>query len=248
MVSLNHDDYAARRPQMYDTKSREQKAIRIIKLFLDYYGKDALKDLTLLDVGSSTGLIDMQLASFFKSVTGVDVDENALEFAKKNNTHSNLQFMKASADKLPFNEGSFNVVVCTHVYEHVPNSRRLFNEIYRVLKTDGVCYLAAFNRLSLWEPHYNLPFLSWLPKQLANWYVRVAGRGRGYLENPLTYWGLKERVSRFRVVEYTQKILRAPMKFGYGDIIRPPLAFLAFFLSPLSKYFAPVFFWLLIKK
>ena len=39
--------------------------------------------------------------------------------------------------KLSFKENSFDIVICTHVYEHVPNSKKLFDEIYRVLKPGG---------------------------------------------------------------------------------------------------------------
>jgi 2-polyprenyl-3-methyl-5-hydroxy-6-metoxy-1,4-benzoquinol methylase len=239
-------NYAARKPQMYNKTSRERKSYRIIKILEDYFGKSKLKNLTLLDIGSSTGIMDSILARKLKKVIGIDIDKKAVDFAKKLE-RENLKFMVEDAMNLSFKDNSFDVVVCTQVYEHVPSAKRLFLEIYRVLKPGGVCYLAAINKLWPWEPHYNLPLLSWFPKKFANFYVRLSGRAKEYYENPKTYWGLKRLTKKFKVVEYTQKILRNPKKFDYHDLIPKGLYPISYVLSPLAKYFAPTFFWLLIK-
>lgn len=240
-------DYAAGRLQMYDRRSREQKARRMVKTLEDIYGPKKIINLTVLDIGSSTGIIDNFLAKKFKKVIGLDIDTKAVKFAKENFKRKNLEFRIGDAMKIDFKDNTFDIVICAHIYEHVPDSTRLFSEIYRVLRPRGVCYLAAINRLWPWEVHYNLPFLSWLPKSLANLYVRMTGRARKYYENPRTYWGLKELAKKFRRTEYTQKILRNPDRFGYADVIKPPLKHIAWVLSPLSKYFSPTFFWLLMK-
>ncbi len=52
----------------------------------------------------------------------------------------------------------FDVVTCTHIYEHVPDAQRMMDEIYRVLGTGRrLCYFAAENRIRLWDGHYDLP-------------------------------------------------------------------------------------------
>ena len=149
---------------------------------------------------------------------------------------------------LSFDNNSFDVVVCTHVYEHVPDSKKLFDEIYRVLKPGGICYLAAINRLWPWEPHYNLPFLSWFAKPLANFYVKLFGKADIYFETPRTYWGLKKLTVKFARFEYTQKILRNPKKFGYENLAKMPTRHLAWVLSPFARYLPPTFFWILKKE
>lgn len=238
--------YAAGRPQMYDRVSREQKARRIIKTLGDFFGKD-LKNLTLLDLGSSTGIIDNVLANKFKKVVGTDIDREAISFAKKNFQKKNLEFKVEDAMKLSFPDNNFDVVVCTHVYEHVPDQKQLFSEIYRVLKPGGVCYLAAQNKLWPWEPHYNLPFLSWLPNLVANFYLQITGKAKEYYETPVTYWKLKQLTKQFGVYEYTQRIIRNPTKFDYNTLAHPLLKIIIWPLSPVAKYFSPTFFWLLEK-
>src|SRR3546814_18814077 len=70
-----------------------------------------------------------------------------------------------------------------HVIEHVGNAdaqRHHLDEIRRVLAPDGVVYFAEPNRWRLVEPHFRLPFLSWLPHTASDRYVRVMGRGSHY--------------------------------------------------------------------
>lgn len=234
---------------MYDEKSRHQKGIRIVKLLEDYLGKEKLKTLNLLDLGSSTGIIDNILAKKFKSVVGIDTDQEAVHYAQKTFKKSNLRFIVDDATNTKIKNNSFDVVVCTHIYEHVTNSRKLFNEIYRVLKPTGVCYLAAINGLWPLEPHHKLLFLSWLPKRIANYYVRIMGKSDKYRMNPLTIHGLKSITHKFNVVDYTPKILRNPGIFGFEDDIQTSLQkLITSCVAPFSNYLAPTFFWVLRKE
>jgi SAM-dependent methyltransferase len=112
-------------------------------------------------------------------------------------------------------------VVCNHVYEHVPDSYLLMDEIYRVLKTGGFCYFAAGNKYSLIEGHYHLPFLSWLPRSLSNLYLVMTKKGTAYYEKHLSYFQLKRLVESFLITDYTIRILKEPEKFGAEDMIGP---------------------------
>ncbi len=242
-------NYAADRPSLYDKKTREGRAFRMIKTLADFYGVIKLKDLKVLDIGSSTGIIDNVLSYKFKQVTGTDIDEQAIKFASKNFNHKNLRFKVEDAMNLSFPANSFDVVICAQVYEHVPDPKKLFSEIYRVLKPDGVCYLAALNKLWPIEPHYNLPFLAWLPKKIANLYIQITGKASSYYETPKSYWQLRNLTRKFTLIDYTPKILRNPNKFGYNDTLPNNLMArsITWIFSPLSRILAPTFFWILIK-
>lgn len=242
-------EYASGRPSMYDYASREKRAHRMIKTLGEYFGEDKLSSLTLLDIGSSTGIIDNILSAKFKKVVGSDIDNGAVNYAKKTFKNKNLEFQMGDAMNMQFKDNSFDVVICAQVYEHVPDQKKLFSEIYRVLKPGGVCYLAALNKLRIWEPHYNLPFLSWLPKNFANLYLRSTGRGNIYFETLRTYWELQTMNKKFEILDLTREIIRNPGKYGYEDAIPSnPLLFMPLqAISSFYKFFAPTFFWLLIK-
>lgn len=243
---LNYADF---RKQMYDKKSRELKARRMILALSDYFGKNNLKKLSVLDVGSSTGIIDNILAPSFKKVTGIDIDTKAIDYSKKNFKRKNLFFEQGDAMKLKYKNNSFDIIICTHVYEHVPNAQKLFKQIYRVLKPKGICYLAAINKYWLIEPHYDLPFLSYLPKSLANHYLKLSGKANKYYETPLSYLTLKSLLSNFLIHDYTEKIFANPKKYGYDNQILKNSYFqkISFILSPILKFISPTFFWLLEK-
>lgn len=243
-------NYAAGRPQMYDKLSREKRAYRIIRFFEDLLGKSGLKDLVVYDLGCSTGIIDNVLSKKFKKVVGGDIDEEAVAFAKKTFINKNLEFRIENATNLSFPDNTFDIVICTHIYEHVPDPKKLFQEIKRILKPGGFCYLAAINKFWLVEPHYNLPFLSYLPKKLANFYMRVTKKGSIYFETPQSYWGLENLTKDFKKIDYTDKILKDPIKYDYENIysLSPIFIWIIKEFAPILKYFVPTFFWILEKE
>lgn len=205
-------NFSAGNEAAYDVEAREKKAKTIIAVLSEVVDGD-LSDRTLLDVGASTGIIDNYLSSCLASVTGIDIDKVAISYARKIYKKENLNFRVGDAMKLEFPEESFDVVICAHVYEHVPNASIMFDEIYRVLKPGGVCYFSAGNRLMVNEPHYNLKFLSIMPRSFAHLYLRLLRRGDYYYEKHLTYWGLRKLTSSFALEDYTAKLVKEPNKY-----------------------------------
>ena len=234
--------------QMYDSVGREKKANTMIAVLKDYLRVD-LKSLSLLDVGCSTGFISAYLADYFGQVFGIDIDEQAIDFARNNFKQDNLEFNKSDSQQIKFSENTFEVVICAHVYEHVPNAQKLMAEIYRVLKTGGICYFAAGNRFRIMEPHYNIPFLSAIPRPLAHAYIRMAGRSKFYYEKHLSFWGLKKLIRNFDLIDYTRLIIEKPDRFGVSYMIRPNSnkAKLAKFIIKYAYWLFPTYIWLLRK-
>lgn len=242
-------DYSLYRQKTHDKNRGLQKARRAIKFISYYFKNKKLSSLKLLDVGCSTGIIDYELSKKFKKVVGIDIDKPGILLANSNYKRKNLEFKLGDAMNLKFKDSSFHVVVCMHIYEHVPDDAKLFREIYRVLKPGGICYFAAVNKLWPLEPHHNLLFLSWLPKSVAHQYFRICKKGNFYYETLKTYWGLKRLTKIFLCHDYTSRILRTPKIFGFDDILpqgslKAKIMQLA---SPLAKYFSPTFFWVLEK-
>jgi SAM-dependent methyltransferase len=174
-----------------------------------------------LDLGCSGGFFCEGLAPYFDSVIGVDIDEEAIDFARQHAIQKNIHYLLISDDKIPAENDSLDLIVCNHVYEHVPDAEKLFMEIERTLRVGGICYLGAASRLTVIEPHFKLPFLSWLPKPLANRYMRWFGKGDYYYEKLRTYWGIKRLIQRFDVQDFTLDIIKKPMKYCATDMISP---------------------------
>ncbi len=233
---------------MYDLEGRERKARTIEAVLKDHFGP-RFQNMDLLDVGSSTGAIPNFLAGSFRTVAGIDIDTRAVGHAAKNYRQANLEFFVADSMNLPFSPQSFDVVICAQVYEHVPDAWRMMAEIERVLKPGGVCFFSAGNRLQIVEPHYRLPFLSWLPGTLANRYVRFAGKAPFYYEKHLSCRGLKHLVKQFRRIDYTSRIIENPSKYELSYLL-PEGSIKARMARLISRHFyflCPGYIWLLEK-
>jgi ubiquinone/menaquinone biosynthesis C-methylase UbiE len=178
------DDAAASRlpHAVLDLPSRRLKGLKIERL-LDLANRP--QPLRMLEVGTGSGGI----AHYFGThpqlrceVDAVDVHDNRL-------VTESYRFQQVHDTKLPFADESFDVVLSNHVIEHVGNRDEQLahlRELHRVLRRDGVGYLAVPNRWMLVEPHYRLPFLSWLPQAVADVYVRLASKGKYFDCQPLT--------------------------------------------------------------
>lgn len=246
---LDYTENPVARRNMYDEAGRRERASKIIAVLKDHYS--SLDGLNLLDMSCSAGYMTNQFGDFVKKAVGIDIDEGAVAFATENNGGGNIEFLVRDALNTRFEDSSFDVVVCNQMYEHVPDSGKLFKEIYRILKPGGVCYFGATNRLNPIETHYGkLPFLSYLPKPLAHLYLRLLKRGRYYYETFHTYWGLKRITADFERLDYTIAVTENPQKFSAVNVIRPGSAGqrLALFILKRAYWLSPGYIWLLRKK
>jgi 2-polyprenyl-3-methyl-5-hydroxy-6-metoxy-1,4-benzoquinol methylase len=208
---------------MLDTASRVQKAAKMIAVVEHFLGRDDLADRRVLDVGCSGGIVASEFAARGARVFGVDIDVPGVSKAAAN-YGDRVDFVLADSEQLPFADGSFDIITCNHVYEHVVDPFRLFAEMRRVLRGDGLLYLGLANRLGLIEPHYRLPMLSWLPPAAADRYVRATGRATHYHERLTTRGGLRELCRGLTVWDYTFTVLAEPSRFAAADVVRGPLA------------------------
>ena len=100
------------------------------QLFSNWIGKNK----KVLDLGGRDGTLTKHFIEK-NHVTLADIDENALEYAKK--TYK-VETMKVDLNQsLPFKDNSFDVVVMAEVLEHLPYPNITLGEIKRVLKTNG---------------------------------------------------------------------------------------------------------------
>jgi SAM-dependent methyltransferase len=147
----------------------------------------ALADCRMLDIGSGYGAICVPASRFVRSVVAVDNDPRLLETARswaQREGRTNMTFRNVSV--LDLASDSFDIVICSDVIEHVEDQEGVAAAIARSLAPGGVFYLTTNNRWWPMEGHFGLPFLSWLPRRLADRYVRFMGRGSRYDVHPLS--------------------------------------------------------------
>ena len=98
--------------------------------------------LRVLDVGCGTGALDEIILSSLPScrLTGVGISLEMLAQARTR-LMGEATFICADAERLPFAEGLYDVVVCNDAFHHFPDPRRAAFEMWRVLGRDGVLIL-----------------------------------------------------------------------------------------------------------
>jgi SAM-dependent methyltransferase len=218
--------------KMLDEEARRKKAAKIVAVVRHALGVETLDGLRAVDVGCSAGFIADELALAGAATSGVDIDEPGLKKARAR-FGERVDFRLARGEDLPFEDASVDVAVLNHIYEHVVDPEAVVADIHRVLRPGGVLYLGVGHRWQVLEPHHRLPFLSWLPRRVADRYLRLMGRGEHYYERYYTPAGLRRLFAAFDVWDYTLPVLTDPRSFSADDNVPawatrvPPAAFRA---------------------
>ena len=170
---------------------RHRKALMIDAILHDYLAQP-VRDFDLLDIGSGNG----DISEFFAEknrVASVDVVDQRRAPGK-------ARFSLVDSELLPYDAGSFDIVLSHHVIEHVPDQALHLAEIRRVLRADGVAYLATPNRASpIMEGHVgNEQVLRWpaMKPFLDSAGFRVAEYGWRVVCEPDTFFA-ERRFGRF---------------------------------------------------
>jgi SAM-dependent methyltransferase len=214
--------YSEFQGKMLEEDKRRRKAAKLISVLRHFLGRDDLSGLTVADVGCSAGFISDELAQAGAQRTvGIDIDVPGLRKAA-DRFGERVGFVCGDGERLPFADGTFDAIVFNHIYEHVVDPDAVVKELHRVLADDGALYLGLGNKYGIIEPHYRLPFLSYLPAGAADRYVKASGRADQYYERFRSRKGLQRMLSDFHVWDYTFSVIAEPDRFhGRGDLPGP---------------------------
>lgn len=189
------------------------KGERTAKILFDYKDRKA----KLLDLGCGTGLTLGVLAKHFPDSTGCDIGEEEVKASKELLKILGIKSPVVFYDgkRLPFGDSTFDIVTSIEVIEHVSHPDMMVKEIRRVLKPDGILHITTANKWWPIEPHYHLPFLSYLPKNLANLYLKLSKKGLLYDINLPSYGRFYREVNTyFNIEDITLKVIKKYKKYG----------------------------------
>ena len=244
----DQENFSSKYSQMYDVEIRTQKALKALSIIDDF--KIDTDGLTLLDIGCSSGIMTKIYSNYFSKTIGIDIDKSAIDFAINNFDQKNLKFFNISYNNSELVKKKFDVITCSHIYEHVDDPQDLMDTIYNLLNPGGICLFIAGNKLKLIEPHFKLPFLSYMPSKLGNLYIKLMKRDGEFYQKHLSFFKLKKLVKKFIVHDYTIKTIKDPTRFLSDDLIKNNSVKQLFYLivSRLFYFIVPTYIWILEKQ
>ena len=112
-------------------------------------GSDAAGRLTILDAGCGDGLNLAALGEIAR-LAGAEADlygcdYNELRLGRARATGSVRGLFLASLLDVPVADGAFDIILCSHVLEHIEDDARALNELYRSLKPKGLLIVGVPN-------------------------------------------------------------------------------------------------------
>jgi SAM-dependent methyltransferase len=135
-----------------------------------------------LDVGTGTGDLACAVAEQGIQTFAVDIAMRWLVVARRRAELAGVavDFICCNAEHLPFGNDTFSRVVSVGTIEHCRDADRALGEARRVLLRNGDVRIRTVNRYSvLAEPHVNVWGVGFVPRRMADRYVRWRG-GTGY--------------------------------------------------------------------
>ena len=135
-----------------------------------------------LDVGTGTGDLACLVAGRGVRAVGIDVAMRWLVVARRRAELAGVavELICCNAEHLPFPAATFARVASVGTIEHCADAQQVLGEARRVLGPDGDIRIRTVNRFTvLPEPHVNVWGVGFVPRRMADRYVRWRG-GQGY--------------------------------------------------------------------
>ena len=179
-----------------------ERRLSLIRRFVPLEGR------RMLDIGCGVGTFVRRLGEFSPHVYGVDIDgERVRHGAQSLPPAEGGGLAVAVSENLPFQDGTFDLVLLHEVLEHVRDDALTLREACRVTRPDGNIVIFCPNRLYPFETHGvflgqryvfgNIPLVNYLPDPLRR---RLVPHVRAY-----TRGGLRRLLARLpaRTVVHT---------------------------------------------
>jgi len=151
--NVDHDEIAKFErlaSRWWDPHSEFKPLHDINPLRLDYIDRLApLAGKEVIDVGCGGGLLTEGMALRGARVTGIDMGKAPLGVARLHQHESGLEidYQQATAEQIAASRpGSFDIVTCLEMLEHVPDPAAVIAACARLIKDDGRVILSTINR------------------------------------------------------------------------------------------------------
>ena len=118
------------------------------------------EDSTALDVGCGTGRWSIYLSSKFSNVYAMDPSKAIYSAANLTKDIPGIHLLKSSAENIPFEDNTFDLVISLGVLHHIPDTQKALNSIVKKVKSGGQCLIYLYYALDNRSFFYKMIFHS----------------------------------------------------------------------------------------
>ncbi len=144
------DKFAALANRWWDVDGPQKPLHALNPVRLQYVAQRVtLRGARVLDIGCGGGLLSEALAKEGADVTAIDLAPELLKVARLHSLESGVTVdyrVQAAEDLAAEQPGSFDVVTCMEMLEHVPDPGAIIAACHRLLKPGGQLFLSTVNR------------------------------------------------------------------------------------------------------
>ncbi len=144
------DKFSRLAHRWWDPNSEFKPLHEINPLRLEWISSHAsIPDKNILDIGCGGGILSESMAQRGATVTGIDLSDKALGVARLHLLESGntVGYQQISAEELAEKSpGSFDVITCMELLEHVPNPASTISACATLVKPGGHVFFSTINR------------------------------------------------------------------------------------------------------
>jgi SAM-dependent methyltransferase len=165
----------------YNPIGRRRRRYEVMTRLVDLQPEDRI-----LSIGCGAGL-SFEVFNGVNPITGVDIRPTSELHGRPNFT-----YVQRTGNRLPFEDGAFDVVICLGVLEHLPDPDLLEATCAEIRRLAPRHVVLVPNYWTVVEPHYSFPFFQLLPKPwqkvlTERFGLRYAGHGEERVYEDIVY-------------------------------------------------------------